>query len=327
MGLGNILTALAAFLPAIHAAVPAIAGFSLTWSDDFVGTANSLPNLANWIVDTGTSYPGGPSQWGTSEIQTYTSSTNNLKLNGNGALQITAIRDSAGGWTSARIETQRSNFMAAAGGKMRIQASLNLPVVGSNGIGYWPAFWTLGSAYRGNYQYVNHSSLKRTAPQGKKDIEERGNYEHSLTGFRNWPSVGEFDIMENVNGINRVWGVMHCGVNPGGPCRETDGLVNSRECPNTPCQGNFHTYTLEVDRTQSLEAVRWFVDGILFWQIVSTDLPSDVWAQSVHNPHFILLNLAIGGAFPNNNYGSSTPLASTVSGATLQAEYIAVYNA
>ncbi|KAH6988419.1 family 16 glycosyl hydrolase [Ilyonectria destructans] len=295
MGLGNILAALAAFLPAIRAAVPAIAGFSLTWSDDFVGTANGLPNLANWIVDTGTSYPGGPSQWGTSEIQVYTSSTSNLKLNGNGALQITAIRDAAGGWTSARIETQRSNFMAAAGGKMRIQASLNLPVVGSNGIGYWPAFWTLGSAYRGNYQ--------------------------------NWPSVGEFDIMENVNGINRVWGVMHCGVNPGGPCKETDGLVNSRECPNTPCQGNFHTYTLEVDRTQTLEAVRWFVDGILFWQIVSTDLPADVWAQSVHNPHFILLNLAIGGAFPNNNYGSSTPLANTVSSATLQAEYVAVYNA
>ncbi|WZH49532.1 family 16 glycosyl hydrolase [Fusarium acuminatum] len=295
MGPNKILTALAALLPAVNAAVPQIPGFTLTWSDDFVGTANSLPNLANWIIDTGTSYPGGPAQWGTGEIQTYTSSTNNLKLNGNGALQITAIKNSAGAWTSARIETQRSNFMASAGGRMRIQASLNLPAVGSNGIGYWPAFWTLGSAYRGNYQ--------------------------------NWPSIGEFDIMENVNGINRVWGVMHCGVNPGGPCRETDGLVGSRECPNSPCQRNFHTYTLEVDRTQTLEAVRWFVDGILFWQIVSTDLPADVWAQSVHSPHFLLLNLAIGGAFPNNNHGGSTPLASTVASATLQAEYIAVYNA
>lgn len=133
--------------------------------------------------------------------------------------------------------------------------------------------------------------------------------------------------MENVNGINRVWGVMHCGVNPGGPCKETDGLVGSRECPNSACQGNFHTYTLEVDRTAELEAVRWFVDGILFWQVVETDLPADVWTQAVHSPHFILLNLAIGGAFPNNNYGSTTPLANTISGGTLQAEYIAVYNA
>ncbi|KAK7434394.1 hypothetical protein CaCOL14_013013 [Colletotrichum acutatum] len=295
MAINKVVAALAVGLTAVHGAVPTIPGFSLTWSDDFVGSANSLPNTGNWIIDAGTSYPGGPANWGTGEIQTYTSSVNNLRLNGNGALQITAIKASSGSWTSARIESQRGDFMAQAGGKMRVQASLNLPVVGSNGIGYWPAFWTLGNAYRGNYW--------------------------------NWPAIGEFDIMENVNGINRVWGVMHCGVNPGGPCKETDGLVGSRECPNSACQGNFHTYTLEVDRTAELEAVRWFVDGILFWQVVETDLPADVWTQAVHSPHFILLNLAIGGAFPNNNYGSTTPLANTISGGTLQAEYIAVYNA
>lgn len=152
MGIRNVLATAIAGLPVINAAIPSISGFTLTWGDDFIGSANSLPSTSNWIIDTGTSYPGGPANWGTGEIQTYTSSTNNLKLNGNGALQITAIKSSSGAWTSARIETQRNNFVARAGGKMRIQASLNLPSVGSNGIGYWPAFWTLGSAYRGNYQ-------------------------------------------------------------------------------------------------------------------------------------------------------------------------------
>lgn len=152
MGFRNVLATAIAGLPVIQAAIPSISGFTLTWGDDFIGSANSLPSTSNWIIDTGTSYPGGPSNWGTGEIQTYTSSTNNLKLNGNGALQITAIKSSSGAWTSARIETQRNDFIARAGGKMRIQASLNLPNVGSNGIGYWPAFWTLGSAYRGNYQ-------------------------------------------------------------------------------------------------------------------------------------------------------------------------------
>ncbi|KAJ0384930.1 hypothetical protein COL922a_007402 [Colletotrichum nupharicola] len=147
----KFLTALAVGLPAIQAAVPEIAGFTLTWSDDFIRTTNSLPNTANWIIDNGTSYPGGPANWGMGEIQTYTSNINNLKLDGNGALTITAIKDTAGAWTSACIETQRANFVAAAGGKMQIQASLNLPVVGTNSIRYWPAFWTLGAAYRGNY--------------------------------------------------------------------------------------------------------------------------------------------------------------------------------
>lgn len=153
MGLRTVFATAIAGLPVIQAAIPTISGFTLTWGDDFVGSANSLPNPSNWIVDTGTSYAGGPANWGTGEIQTYTSSANNLKLDGNGALQITAIKSSSGAWTSSRIETQRSDFVASAGGKMRIQASLNLPNVGSStGIGYWPAFWTLGSSYRGNYQ-------------------------------------------------------------------------------------------------------------------------------------------------------------------------------
>lgn len=134
-----------------NAVVPNIEGFKLTWSDDFVGQANSLPNPSNWVVSTGTSYPGGASNWGTGEIQTYTSDPQNLKLSGNGTLQITAIK-SGSSWTSARIETQRTNFLAEAGGKMRIQASLNLPDMGEACVGYWPAFWTLGADFRGNYQ-------------------------------------------------------------------------------------------------------------------------------------------------------------------------------
>lgn len=64
-----LLTA-AGLLPFANAAVPTIDGFTLTWSDDFVGTANSLPNTADWTAMTGTSYPGGAANWGTNEIET-----------------------------------------------------------------------------------------------------------------------------------------------------------------------------------------------------------------------------------------------------------------
>ncbi|KAG4420992.1 hypothetical protein IFR04_005861 [Cadophora malorum] len=116
----KVLTAALSFAHGVNAAIPQIPGFTLTWSDDFVGTAKSLPDPANWIVTTGTSYPGGAPNFGTGEIQTYTSSPDNLALSGNGTLSITPLRDSAGAWTSARIETQRKVFVAAKGGKMRI---------------------------------------------------------------------------------------------------------------------------------------------------------------------------------------------------------------
>jgi len=42
-------------------AIAAKAGFSITFYDDFVGTAGSSPSSTNWITDTGTQYPGGVS--------------------------------------------------------------------------------------------------------------------------------------------------------------------------------------------------------------------------------------------------------------------------
>ena len=54
---------------AAQAAVPPTPpGWSLVWSDDFNGAAGSLPSSANWIIDTGHGYPGGPANWGTGEI-------------------------------------------------------------------------------------------------------------------------------------------------------------------------------------------------------------------------------------------------------------------
>lgn len=66
--LATLLTA--GLLPLTQAIVPQIEGYTTTWSEDFVGTANSLPNTANWIAQTGTQYEGGAPNWGTNEIET-----------------------------------------------------------------------------------------------------------------------------------------------------------------------------------------------------------------------------------------------------------------
>lgn len=85
--------------------------------------------------------------------------------------------------------------------------------------------------------------------------------------------------MENVNGVNRVWGVLHCGVSPGGPCNEKNGTANSRPCPGASCQGGFHAYRFEWDASTSPQQLRWYVDGELFHQVDQNQLPADTWNQ------------------------------------------------
>ncbi|MFG1702488.1 glycoside hydrolase family 16 protein [Nonomuraea sp. M3C6] len=294
-----VLVALAGLLVKVavsaSAAVPPTpSGWSLVWSDDFDGAANTLPSSANWIIDTGHAYPGGPGNWGTGEIQNYTSSTSNLSLDGGGNLRITPQRSGSGEWTSARVETRRADFKPADGRILRIEGRIQMPnVTGDAALGYWPAFWALGSPYRGNYW--------------------------------NWPGIGEFDIMENVNGINSVWGVLHCGVSPGGPCNETTGIAANRACPGSTCQAAYHTYRFEWDRSVSPNQLRWYVDGQQFHSVNQGQFDAGTWTNMTgHAGYFLLLNVAMGGAFPNA-LGGQTPTAATVPGRPMMVDYVAVW--
>jgi Carbohydrate binding module (family 6) len=279
-----------------HASVPPTpTGWTLAWSDDFNGSSGSLPSGANWQIDLGHNYPGGPGNWGTGEIQSYTNSNQNLALDGTGNLRITPRRDGAGNWTSARIETQRSDFKPPSGGVLRIEGRIQMPnVTGQAALGYWPAFWALGSPYRGNFQ--------------------------------NWPGIGEFDIMENVNGINAVWGVLHCGVAPGGPCNEFNGIGANRPCPGSTCQSAFHTYRFEWDASISPQQLRWYVDETQYHSVSQSQVDAGTWNNmTAHAGYFILLNVAMGGSFPSGVAGTGTPTAATASGVPMVVDYVAVW--
>jgi hypothetical protein len=294
LGLAAAL-ATAAALPADASAPTPPTGWSQVFLDDFNGSAGTGVNTSNWQYATGTSYPGGPANWGTGEVERMTNSTSNVALDGNGNLRITPLRDASGNWTSGRIETNRTDFQPPAGGKLRVEARIQMPnVTGTAAEGYWPAFWALGAPYRGNYQ--------------------------------NWPGVGELDIMENVQGMNRVWATMHCGTNPGGPCNETTGIGNNVPCPGSTCQSAFHTYRFEWDRSVSPNQLRWYVDGTQFHQVSQNQMDAGSWNNMTsHAGYYILLNLAIGGAFPNA-LGGQTPTAATVPGRPMVADYVAVWS-
>ena len=105
--------------------------YSLTWSDEFNGEAGELPNSDNWVFDLGT----GQNGWGNNELQSYTNNPENISLDGEGNLVITAIKNN-GNYTSGRIKTQ--GLFSQKYGK--IEARIKTPT----GKGIWPAFWMLG---------------------------------------------------------------------------------------------------------------------------------------------------------------------------------------
>jgi beta-glucanase (GH16 family) len=264
------------------------AGFTLTFADSFDGGAGTGLS-SKYRYDTG---PG--SKFGTGEIETTTDSTRNVFHDGDGHLVLKALHsgnDPRSGWTSGRLETQSDSFGAAKGGKVRMQASIEQPnVTRSNGAGYWPAFWMLGNGLRDG---------------------------------GTWPKIGEVDILEDVNGRSSVFGTLHCGTNPGGPCGESTG-IGSGEKACGGCQTGFHTYAVEIDRSSSPEKIRWFLDGRNYFTVSQDRVDDSTWSNAVDHPFFIIFDLAMGGGFPDAFGGG--PTSSTVSGGQMKIDYLAVYN-
>ncbi|KAK9425263.1 putative Beta-glucanase [Seiridium unicorne] len=150
------------FLPALAAAIqpPTLNGFCILFSDKFNGTAGSSPNTVNWNVATAINT--------NDEVQSYTTSNNNLQISGGDTIQFVSRKETTGVWSSGRIESKGA-WSPAAGKVMVIQSSLLLgDNAQANKQGIWPAFWALGDAIRHGTQ---------------------------------WPLSGEIDIFEQVNGV------------------------------------------------------------------------------------------------------------------------------
>jgi F5/8 type C domain/Ricin-type beta-trefoil lectin domain/Putative Ig domain len=259
-------------------APPPPAGWNTVFSDNFAGPAGSAPSAANWFYDIGTGY-------GTGETEQTTNSTNNVYLDGNGHLVIKAI-DNGGTWTSGRIESTRDDFAAPAGGELEMTASIEQPNP-ANGLGYWPAFWALGSPMR-------------------------------VGG--GWPQSGEIDMMEDVNGLNEASQTFHNSANSPG-----HALI-ACPAAGSGCQTGYHTYTVIVDRTNtSAETMEFLMDGVVETTITEASVGTAAWQASVDHGFFIIWDLAMGGNYPDGIYGSTTPTSATTSGASLSAAYVAVY--
>jgi hypothetical protein len=103
----------------------------VAFNDEFDGTQL---NTTQWTYELGNGCSVGVCGWGNNELETYTNSTENLKLE-NGKMVITA-REFNSSYTSARIKTQDKVELKFG----RIDVRAKLP----KGQGIWPAIWMLG---------------------------------------------------------------------------------------------------------------------------------------------------------------------------------------
>ena len=218
--------------------------WKLLWADEFDGPANSAPDSAKWVYDLGRGQDG----WGNAELESYTNSTVNVFLDGNGHLVIRAIADGSGAYTSARLKTV-TKFSFTYG---KVEARIRIPY----GQGIWPAFWMLGSSI-------------------------------SSTG---WPACGEIDIMENIGKEpSTVHGTVHGPGYSGGR-----GITGTYALPSGKFSDDFHVFTA----VWSPGRLEFLVDGKSYHTVTPASLPSGAaWVFS--KPFFLLLNLAVGGRWPD----------------------------
>jgi Ricin-type beta-trefoil lectin domain len=158
----------------------------------------------------------------------------------------------------------------------------------SGGLGYWPAFWMLGPGQ--------------------------------------WPENGEIDIMEDVNSLSELSGTIHCGTDPGGPCNEPDG-IGSGLVGCGGCQSGYHTYSMILNRTNtSDESITFYLDGSEYFSVSESQVGTSTWQAAFDHNLSIILDLAMGGAYPNGVCGCTSPTSSTASGGTMSVAYVAAYS-
>ncbi len=240
--------------------LPSIPGWQLVWNDEFSQPYGSSPDSSKWGYDIG----GGG--YGNNELESYTSRTNNARIEG-GQLVIEARQENYTGsdniarnYTSARMLT-KGKWSWTYG---RIEARIKIP----KGQGIWPAFWMLGA----NIDSVN------------------------------WPSCGEIDIMENIGKASeqaKVYGTIH-GPQSGGDYNGGAGVGGNYTLPVGVLADDYHVFAVEW----TTNLMKWYVDTNLYFTASPTNLPpGGTWPFTL--PQFLLLNVAVGGNWPGNPDGTT----------------------
>jgi len=126
-----------------------------------------------------------------------------------------------------------------------------------------------------------------------------------------WPTCGEIDAMEN---IGREPGTVH-GTVHGPGYSGSNGIGGPYTLPNNQAfYSAYHTFGVQWNTNN----VSFSVDGITYFTVTRATVESHGrWVYD--HPFFIILNVAVGGAWPGN------PDATTVFPQRMSVDYVRVY--
>ena len=255
--------------------------WEMVWSDEF--DAPEL-NSAYWNVEDNAR--GG----GNAELQYYAPKNVTIEkhpVSGESCLVLNAQREDYKNrpCTSARLNTQ--DKVTVEYGK--VEARIAFPYTAD---GLWPAFWMLGNNLA--HDLGNNDDVDTRAAK----LAEQG--------MVVWPKCGEIDICEMGH---------HKGIESGTQDRYFNGAChwgesfNNGAYPNVggfytadyPVQGDFHLFTLEWSEdsiAMYLDKDR-FPEAEPYFQLSLRNKEVNEPGHYFNHPFYLVLNLSVGGFFPN----------------------------
>ena len=231
-----------------------------------------------------------------------TSSTANVSEDGSGHLNITPVKSGVVVDVGPDRDRRPSNFAAPAGGEMEVTASIKQPNP-SSGLGYWPAFWMLGAGLPGQRRrHVGHDDLLELAVR-RRD-RHHGGRQRAVRG-RGHPALRHRTRAAPAT-------------------RRPGSAAGCVACSG--CQTGYNTYSVIVNRTNtSAESITYYLNGTAYHTVTEAQIGTATWQAAVDHGFFLILDVAIGGGFPNGVCNCSSPVSATSSGAAMSVGYVAVY--